>query len=96
MVNRHNRIMKALESLHPTSVELVDESHKHASHVEHLGEAAGLGETHFHLTLVCEKFEGLPRIDRQRLINALLSSEFKNGLHALQMKLSSTKEHAAL
>lgn len=96
MVNRHNRIIKALESLHPSHLELLDDSHKHASHVEHLGEAAGSGETHFRLTLVCEKFDGLSRIDRQRLINDLLADEFQKGLHALQMKLYSPQEYGAI
>ena len=93
MSNRAQRITLALQSLGPITINLIDDSHKHASHVEHLGEQAGLGETHFHLTLVSEKFEGLSRIDRQRLVNDLLSDEFKNGLHALQMKLFSVIEY---
>jgi BolA protein len=94
MSNRSQRIIQALQSLQPTQLNLTDDSHKHASHIEHLGEAAGQGETHFHLTMVSEKFEGLSRIDRQRLVNDALSDEFKNGLHALQMKLISVIEYA--
>lgn len=93
MSNRRDRIIQALQSLQPIELKLVDESHKHAGHVEHLGEAAGSGETHFLLTLVSEKFEGLSRIDRQRCVNDLLADEFKNGLHALQMKLHSAIEY---
>ncbi len=93
MSNRHDRIIQALQTLHPVELDLVDESHKHSSHVEHLGEAAAQGETHFHLTLVSEKFEGISRIDRQRLVNDRLADEFKNGLHALQMKLLSVIEY---
>lgn len=91
-MSRHTRILDKLKSLNPTHIELKDDSKKHAHHVEHLGKAAGGGETHYNLTLVSEKFEGLSRIDRQRLINDLLAEEFKNGLHALQMKLSSISE----
>jgi stress-induced morphogen len=92
MSNRSQRIIQALQSLQPIELNLADDSHKHASHIEHLGEQAGQGETHFHLTLVSEKFEGVSRIDRQRMVNDLLSDEFKNGLHALQMKLHSRVE----
>ncbi len=92
MSNRTQRIILALQSLQPIELKLADDSHKHAGHVEHLGDQAGLGETHFHLTLVSEKFDGLSRIDRQRLVNDLLSDEFKKGLHALQMKLYSKIE----
>lgn len=92
MSNRSQRIIQALQSLQPIELKLADDSHKHASHIEHLGEQAGQGETHFHLTLVSETFEGLSRIDRQRLVNDLLADEFKNGLHALQMKLQSRIE----
>lgn len=93
---RSSRIQLALQNLNPIHMDLKDDSHKHAGHVEHLGDQAGVGETHFHLTLVSEKFEGLSRIDRQRLVNDLLSDEFKNGLHALQMKLHSLSEWASL
>ena len=93
MSNRAQRIIQALQSLQPIELKLADDSHKHAGHVEHLGDQAGAGETHFHLTLVSETFEGLSRIDRQRLVNDLLADEFKNGLHALQMKLHSRIEY---
>lgn len=93
MSNRTQRIIQALQSLQPIELKLADDSHKHAGHVEHLGDQAGVGETHFHLTLVSETFEGLSRIDRQRLVNDLLADEFKNGLHALQMKLHSRIEY---
>ncbi len=96
MSNRSQRIIQALQSLQPIELKLTDDSHKHASHIEHLGETAGQGETHFYLTLVTEKFDGLSRIDRQRLVNDLLADEFKNGLHALQMKLLSSVEYTKL
>lgn len=46
-------------------------------------------ETHFKVLLVSEKFSGLGRVARQRLVNEVLSEEFKTGLHALtQMTLT--------
>jgi BolA-like protein 1 len=92
MSNRRDRIIQALQTLQPIELNLADDSYKHAHHVEHLGDQAGVGETHFHLTLVSEQFEGISRIDRQRMVNDLLSDEFKGGLHALQMRLLSRIE----
>lgn len=90
---RHARILDLIQLLSPSHVDLRDDSHKHAHHIEHLGSSAGTGETHFYLLIVSEKFQGLSRIDRQRMVNDLLANEFKNGLHALQMKLFSTEEY---
>lgn len=93
MSSRYDRILKALEPLQSTQLMLIDESHKHAGHIEHHGDAVHAGETHFLLLVVSEKFQGVSRIDRQRMVNALLDIEFKNGLHALQMKLHSPNEY---
>ena len=54
-----------------------DESHRH-----HVPKDA---ETHFKLTIVSKTFFEMPRIARHRLINQILASEFKQGLHALSL-----------
>lgn len=95
-MSRYDRILKALEPLQSVQLILVDESHKHSRHVEHLGDAVHAGETHYNLLLVSDKFKGVSRIDRQRMVNTLLDSEFKNGLHALQMKLHSPDEYGQI
>lgn len=51
------------------------------------------GETHYKLKIVSEIFEGLSRIDRQRKVYDLLKDEFTSGLHALELKTLSPKEH---
>jgi stress-induced morphogen len=92
-MNREQRILQLLQNLNPVFVDLKNDSHKHASHVEHLGSAGFTGETHYKLMIVSEQFENLSRIDRQRKINDLLKDEFQTGLHAFEMKIYSVDEY---
>jgi len=82
-----DRIAGVLQtSLNPSSIEVHDESHKHAHHIHaprRPGAAAMGGETHFHVKVVSEAFRGRSQIDRHRMINKLLEAEFARGLHAL-------------
>ena len=82
------RITKALEAaLAPTSLEVIDESYKHAGHahlVSRPGTAAGVGGTHFQINVVSGAFAGKSRIDRHRAINAALAPEMgPDGVHAI-------------
>ena len=63
------------------AIELRDDSHLHAGHA---GAREG-GESHFHVRIVSEKFEGLSRVARQRLVNAALREELAGPVHALAM-----------
>lgn len=81
------RITEKLQAaLAPISLEVIDESHKHAGHahvVKRAGIAAGSGETHFHVKVVSDAFTGKSRVDRHRTINSLLSAELADTVHAL-------------
>ena len=92
MMNREQRILLQMKALQPLQVELKNDSHKHASHVEHLGSAGFTGETHYKLTIVSDFFNGKSRIDRQRMIMDLLKEEFSSGLHALEIKAKGSTE----
>ncbi len=70
------------ERLAPTALSVVDESHQHAGHS---GWREG-GETHFRLDVVSAVFEGKSRVERHRMVNALLDDAFKRGLHALALR----------
>lgn len=63
----------------PSTLSVVDDSHKHAGHA---GARPG-GETHFSITIVSAAFAGKTRVDMHRAINALMAEEFAQGLHAL-------------
>lgn len=92
MKTRDERILQILQQLTPVKLELVNNSHKHASHIEHLGSAGFTGETHYKLVIVSPLFEGQSRIERQRMVMNLLKNEFNSGLHALEIKANSPKE----
>ena len=70
----------------PGSIEVIDESHKHASHAHAMkrpGTAASPSGTHFHVKVVSEAFKGKSLVERHRSINHLLRAEFDAGVHAL-------------
>lgn len=76
------RINKKLtEGLTPSRLEVVDESAKHQGH----GGWREGGETHFHVTVVTDAFEGKSRVDRQRMVYALLAEEMAERVHALAL-----------
>lgn len=85
-------MLQALQSLKPIQIELKNDSAKHAGHTQHLGGAGFTGETHYKLTLVSALFDGVSRIDRQRMIMDLLKEEFNTGLHALEIKAKGSAE----
>lgn len=91
-MSRDQRIIQNMQSLTPVKLELINDSQKHASHAHHLGSAGFTGDTHYKLIIVSPLFEGQSRIDRQRLVMDLLKDEFKNGLHALEIKASAPSE----
>ncbi len=72
----------------PIHYELINESHKHAGHA---GDD-GSGETNYKLMVVSNSFEGLSRVERQRLVNTALGGVYRSGLHALSFKLLTEKE----
>jgi BolA family transcriptional regulator, general stress-responsive regulator len=58
---------------------LEDQSHLHAGHAG----AGPQGETHFKLHAVTPAFAGKSRIERHRMINAVLKDELHGRVHAL-------------
>ncbi|MCW5690632.1 MAG: BolA family transcriptional regulator [Pseudolabrys sp.] len=79
-VRTADRIEKKLtEALAPDSVKVLDESHQHEGHAGH---RPG-GQTHFRVYIVAQAFAGKSRVDRHRMVNAILSDELKAGVHAL-------------
>lgn len=73
---------KLTAALHPSEIDIADESHLHAGHS---GWREG-GETHFRVRVVSEAFAGKSRVERHRMINTLLAEELAGGVHALALK----------
>jgi BolA protein len=77
-----DRIRTKLEAgLSPATLEIVDDSHKHAGHA---GAREG-GETHFTVTVVSDAFAGKSRVERQRMVYGLLADEIAERVHALAL-----------
>lgn len=91
-MSREQRMLQALQALKPIQIELKNDSEKHRGHLHHLGGAGFTGETHYKLTLVSALFDGVSRIDRQRMVMDLLKEEFNTGLHALEIKAKASNE----
>jgi BolA family transcriptional regulator, general stress-responsive regulator len=82
MTAKDNITKKLREAFLPESLEVTDESHLHEGHSGH---RPG-GETHFRVYIVSPAFEGKSRIERHRMINALLAPELAGSVHALAIK----------
>ena len=70
---------KLMIALEPTRLDVINESELHAGHRS----SPGTGESHFRVTIVSPKFDGLTRVARHRLINEALADELAGRLHAL-------------
>lgn len=81
---------KLTEAFTPESLNVVDESHQHEGHA---GARPG-GQTHFRVYIVSAAFKGKTRIDRHRMINAVLSDDLTAGVHALAIHAQAPGEGA--
>ena len=63
----------------PQALTVTDDSDKHHGHA---GWREG-GETHFSVAVTSQAFAGKSRVERHRMINAVLAEELAGGVHAL-------------
>ena len=71
---------KLEEAFSPISLQVVNESHLHSGHA---GDD-GSGESHFSIKIESKDFNGVSRVDRERMIHQVLSEEIKL-IHALSI-----------
>jgi BolA protein len=76
---------KLTESLNPTHLEVINESHLHAGHAGDNGS----GESHFLVKVASPELTGLSRVEGQRRIYLLLADELKTSIHALSINILS-------
>ncbi len=79
---------KLTKAFDPAELLVENESHHHAGHA---GDD-GSGESHWRITILADAFTGKSRVERQRMINAVLADELKNSIHALAMTVKGTGE----
>ncbi len=78
------------EAFAPTKLEIINDS---ASHSGHSGDD-GSGESHFTIVIESAAFEGVSRLQRQRMINAALGDIPGQRVHALALKASAPGENS--
>ncbi len=88
--------MSVAESIHakltgafaPVRLDIADESHLHAGHAG----ARPEGETHFRVAIVAAAFDGVSRVERQRMVHRVLADELGDRVHALALQVRSPGE----
>lgn len=73
--------------LEPSMLEVVNESHLHAGHLQTTSK-----ETHFRVRAVADKFENVSAVKRHQMVYGVLADEFEAGLHALALELKAPSE----
>ena len=73
---------KLTEAFSPLNLDVVNDSHRHSGHAG----SPGTGESHFRVTILSDRFAGLSRVDRHRLVNEALATELSGPVHALAIK----------
>jgi BolA family transcriptional regulator, general stress-responsive regulator len=74
-------IRERLAALDPQSIELLDESGKHAGHA-----GAKAGGSHFRLTIVSQRFSGKDQLARHRMVYEVLGPLMHRDIHALAIR----------
>lgn len=81
---------KLADAFTPTRLDVRDDSRLHAGHAA----AHPDGETHFSVEIVSRAFAGKSRVERQRLVHAVLAEELKQRVHALAVRTLTPDEDA--
>lgn len=76
-----------VDAFAPQDMLVKDQSHLHAGHA-----GAREGKGHFDVTIVSEKFDGVNRIERHRLVYDALGAFMESDIHALRINAFSPAE----
>eukprot|EP01039_Chlorochromonas_danica_P010140 gene10140-11223_t len=87
----YHRMVKKLTLLKPVKLDIEDQSHQHAGHMN--SDVSQSGETHFAVNIVAECFEGLSLVQRHKMIYTLLAQELNDGVHALSIVAQTPEEN---
>ena len=77
----HEKLVTAFQ---PEFLEIINDSDKHMYHAG----SPNTGASHFRIKMVAKAFKDKSRIEKHRLVYAVLADEIKAGIHALQLDLS--------
>ncbi len=85
-MNTQDELNKRLQTLAPTKLEIIDESHLHAGH------AGNTGGGHFNVLIVSEQFAGLMPLKRHRLVFDAVGDLMQKQIHALSIQAKTPAE----
>lgn len=88
-MTRIERIRDALAALQPVTLDVIDDSHKHAGH-----EGARDGRGHFTVRIVSPVFAGKAPLARHRAVYAALGEMMQTDIHALAIEAKAPGEVA--
>jgi BolA family transcriptional regulator, general stress-responsive regulator len=81
---------KLREAFAPVALEVVNDSHRHAGHAS----SPQTGESHFSIKVVSASFAGKSRVERHRMVNAVLAEELAGKVHALAISALAPEERS--
>jgi len=76
---------KLSENLNIDSLDIIDESHKHANHAQSSG-------GHFRVSIISKDFQDKSLIERHRMVYGILGDMLKNEIHALSIDAKASNE----
>ena len=77
-MDRIEKMRQRLAVLNPVKLEIVDDSHRHASHA-----GARSGGGHYLLQIISADFSGKSKMARHRMIYSALAEMMERDIHAL-------------
>ena len=83
-----SEMLKRLEVLSPSRIELIDDSEAHRGH----GGYNPAGESHFSLRIESPAFAGKSRVERQQLVYGAICDLMKERVHALTIRAAAPGE----
>jgi BolA protein len=69
-------------ALQPAQLVVTNDSARHRGH----SGDDGSGESHFTVEVVAERFAGMSRVERQRVVNSALADLLRDRIHALAIR----------
>lgn len=85
-MNRIEAMRTRLAALDPVSLDITDDSHRHAGH------AGASGGGHYALRIVSAQFIGKNTVARHRMIYSALGELMKRDIHALNIQAKTPDE----
>ncbi|HSD92708.1 MAG TPA: BolA family protein [Methyloceanibacter sp.] len=79
---------KLRQAFAPVVLEVANDSDRHRGHAG----SPGTGESHFTVKVVSAVFAGKSRLERHRMVNAVLAEELEDKIHALAVSALAPEE----